>query len=67
MGRDILYGQDIREKMLSGINIVSDAVKMTIGPKGRAALLMQDAQMPLIVRDGAAVLLSVYFNWFFIV
>ena len=55
MGRDILYGQDIREKMLSGINIVSDAVKMTIGPKGRAALLMQDAQMPLIVRDGAAV------------
>lgn len=55
MGRDILYGQDIREKMLSGINIVSDAVKMTIGPKGRAALLMQDAEMPLIVRDGAAV------------
>ncbi len=36
MGRDILYGQDIREKMLSGINIVSDAVKMTIGQIGRA-------------------------------
>ncbi len=56
---DILYGQDIREKMLLGINTVSNAIKMTIGPKGRAVLLTQKSGRPLIIKDGAAAVRSI--------
>ena len=37
--KDILFEKDAREKLLEGVNILADAVKVTLGPKGRNVLL----------------------------
>lgn len=51
----IKYGASAREKMLSGINTLADAVKVTLGPKGRNVLIHQSSGNPLITKDGVTV------------
>ena len=39
--KDIKFGDDARAKILSGVNILADAVKVTLGPKGRNVVLIK--------------------------
>ncbi|CAL9993092.1 chaperonin groEL [Vibrio phage K469] len=56
MVKEIRYGSDARESMIKGVNTVADAVKVTLGPKGRNVILEQDGgRMPVITKDGVSV------------
>jgi len=51
----IKYGQDIRQRMLSGVNQLADAVVVTLGPKGRNVCLEKSFGSPFITKDGVSV------------
>jgi chaperonin GroEL len=51
----ICYGGAAREKMLRGVNVLADAVKVTLGPKGRNAVLEKSFGSPTITKDGVTV------------
>jgi chaperonin GroEL len=53
--KEVRFGTAAREKMLRGIDILADAVKVTLGPKGRNVLLDKSYGAPRISKDGAAV------------
>lgn len=56
MARDIMYGTDIRSKMLDGVNRLADTVKTTLGPAGRYVLVQQkDKRHPLTTNDGVTI------------
>jgi len=55
MGRDYKFSEDIRKDLLKGIEIVSNAVKVTLGPKGRNVLLGSVAGAPMVTKDGVSV------------
>jgi chaperonin GroEL len=55
MAKDILFGNDARAKMLDGVNILADAVKVTLGPKGRNVVLDKSFGGPSITKDGVSV------------
>src|SRR5437868_3492505 len=55
VAKEILFGTRAREKMLRGVDILADAVKVTLGPKGRNVLLDRSFGAPRISKDGAAV------------
>jgi chaperonin GroEL len=54
-GKELKYGVKARESILQGINILSDAVKVTLGPKGRNVLLEKSFGSPTITKDGVSV------------
>ena len=43
--KDVLFGDSARARMLRGVNILADAVKVTLGPKGRNVVLTASARM----------------------
>ena len=51
----IVYGSDARELMLKGVNTLADAVKVTLGPKGRNAVLDRSFGAPSVTKDGVTV------------
>ena len=51
----IQFGTDARAKMLKGINILADAVKVTLGPKGRNVVLDKSFGAPTVTKDGVSV------------
>ena len=53
--KDIKFSTDARDKMLRGVGILNDAVKVTLGPKGRNVLLDKSFGAPRITKDGVAV------------
>jgi chaperonin GroEL len=53
--KEIKYGAKAREKMLRGVDILADAVKITLGPKGRNVLLERSWGSPKISKDGVTV------------
>jgi len=53
--KDVLFGNDARAKMLRGVNILADAVKVTLGPKGRNVVLDKSFGGPTITKDGVTV------------
>ncbi|MGO1247025.1 MAG: chaperonin GroEL [Oceanisphaera sp.] len=53
--KDVKFGNDARAKMLTGVNILADAVKVTLGPKGRNVVLDKSFGAPLITKDGVSV------------
>lgn len=55
MAKDVRFGLDAREKMVEGINILADAVKVTLGPKGRNVVLERSFGSPLVTKDGVSV------------
>ena len=55
MAKDIIFGSDARQKMLAGVNILADAVKATLGPKGRNVVLDKSFGAPNITKDGVSV------------
>ena len=54
-GKDVKFGTDARNLMLDGVNILADAVKVTLGPKGRNVVLDKSFGAPRITKDGVSV------------
>ena len=54
-GKDIKYSAKAREKMLKGVDTLADAVKVTLGPKGRNVLIEKSWGSPKITKDGVTV------------
>jgi chaperonin GroEL len=55
MAKQIIYGEQSRRAILSGINQLADAVKVTLGPKGRNVILSKSFGSPTITKDGVTV------------
>ena len=53
--KDIRLGTDARERMLHGIDILANAVRVTLGPKGRNVVLDKSYGAPRITKDGVTV------------
>jgi len=54
-GKDVRFGSDARQRMLRGVDILADAVKVTLGPKGRNVVLDKAYGAPRITKDGVTV------------
>lgn len=59
MANIVKFNNDARNKMAEGIRILKDAVKVTLGPKGRNVIIEQDFGAPLIVNDGVTIAKSI--------
>ena len=55
MAKEVLLGKESIEKIKKGLNTVADAVKVTLGPKGRNILIAKGSSTPLITNDGATI------------
>ncbi len=53
--KDVKFGVDARNKMLHGVDVLADAVKVTLGPKGRNVVLEKSFGAPRITKDGVTV------------
>ena len=53
--KDVKFGDDARGRMLKGVNILADAVKVTLGPKGRNVVLDKSFGAPTVTKDGVSV------------
>lgn len=53
--KEVKFGSDARTKMLAGVNILADAVKVTLGPKGRNVVIAKSYGAPRITKDGVTV------------
>ncbi|HEN8709791.1 MULTISPECIES: chaperonin GroEL [Pseudomonas] len=53
--KDVKFGDSARKKMLVGVNVLADAVKATLGPKGRNVVLAKSFGAPTITKDGVSV------------
>ncbi|PLS22349.1 chaperonin GroEL [Neptunicoccus cionae] len=53
--KDVKFGTDARNRMLEGVNVLADAVKVTLGPKGRNVVLDKSFGAPRITKDGVSV------------
>ena len=52
--KDVIFGNEARVKMLEGVNILANAVKVTLGPKGRNVVLDKTYGAPAITKEGAS-------------
>src|SRR5438445_7254362 len=55
MAKQIIHGEDSRQAILRGINTLADAVKVTLGPKGRNVVIDRKFGSPTITKDGVTV------------
>ena len=55
MAKDVKFGDSARGQMLDGVNILADAVKVTLGPKGRNVVLDKSFGAPTVTKDGVSV------------
>jgi chaperonin GroEL len=55
MAKQIVIGENSRQAILRGVNILADAVKITLGPKGRNAVIEKKFGAPIITKDGVTV------------
>ena len=53
--KDVQFGNEVRQKMVKGVNVLADAVKVTLGPKGRNVVLDRAFGGPHITKDGVSV------------
>ncbi len=53
--KDVQFGDDARTRLLAGVNILADAVKVTLGPKGRNVVLDKSFGAPTVTKDGVSV------------
>ena len=61
-GKVVMFGVEGRAKMLEGVNLLADAVQVTLGPKGRNAILDQPYGPPKITKDGVTVAKHIEFK-----
>ena len=55
MSKKIVYGEEARKALINGVNAVADAVKVTIGPKGRNVIIEKEYGSPQIINDGVSI------------
>lgn len=55
MSKEITYSESARMELLKGVNAVADAVKVTLGPKGRNAVIGRENGAPMIINDGVSI------------
>ncbi len=53
--KDVMFGDSARAKMVAGVNVLANAVKVTLGPKGRNVVLERSYGAPTITKDGVSV------------
>ena len=53
--KDVQFGESARHAMIEGVNILADAVKVTLGPKGRNVIIAKSYGAPHITKDGVTV------------
>ncbi|MCF7969497.1 MAG: chaperonin GroEL, partial [Methylococcaceae bacterium] len=53
--KEVRFSEDARQRMLAGLNVLADAVKQTLGPKGRNVVLEKSYGAPTITKDGVSV------------
>ncbi|MFT6076811.1 MAG: chaperonin GroEL, partial [Rickettsiales bacterium] len=53
--KEILFGSDARAKISEGVDIIANAVKVTLGPKGRNVVIEKSYGSPRITKDGVTV------------
>jgi chaperonin GroEL len=53
--KDVVFGSDARHRMVDGVNILANAVKVTLGPKGRNVVLERSFGAPTVTKDGVSV------------
>jgi len=53
--KDVKFSSDARERMLKGVDILANAVKVTLGPKGRNVVIDKSFGAPRITKDGVTV------------
>jgi len=53
--KDVRFGESVRNRMVSGVNVLANAVKVTLGPKGRNVVLERSFGAPTITKDGVSV------------
>ena len=53
--KNIVYGEDARQQILRGVNKLADAVKITLGPRGRNVVIEKKFGSPMITKDGVTV------------
>ena len=61
MGKEVFHGEDSRQKLLTGVTELADAVSVTLGPRGRNVVIQTDAS-PHITKDGVTVAKSIEFT-----
>ena len=55
MAKEVKFSESARQQMLAGVNVLSDAVKVTLGPKGRNVILDKSFGSPTVTKDGVSV------------
>lgn len=55
MAKEVKFSDHARQKMLKGVNVLADAVKVTLGPKGRNVVIEKSYGAPLVTKDGVTV------------
>ena len=55
MAKEVKFNTDARRRMLKGVNTLADAVKVTLGPKGRNVVIDKSFGSPRITKDGVSV------------
>ena len=53
--KSVKFGNDTREKMINGVNTLANAVKITLGPKGRNVVIQKQFGAPHVTKDGVSV------------
>jgi chaperonin GroEL len=53
--KDIIYGSEAKDKILAGVNALANAVKVTLGPKGRNVVIEKSFGSPTVTKDGVTV------------
>ena len=53
--KDVRFGDDARNQMMKGVNTLANAVKVTLGPKGRNVVLDKSFGAPTVTKDGVSV------------
>ncbi|MCQ2554889.1 MAG: chaperonin GroEL, partial [Clostridia bacterium] len=55
MAKEIFYGEEVRKKLLDGVDKLANTVKITLGPKGRNVLISKQFGSPLVTNDGVTI------------
>jgi len=53
--KEVRFGDDSRQRMIKGVNVLANAVKVTLGPKGRNVVLEKSFGAPTVTKDGVSV------------
>ena len=55
MAKEVRFSDEARQRMLKGVNVLANAVKVTLGPKGRNVVLEKSFGAPTVTKDGVSV------------